>query len=52
MNKGQSGRWRGIYDEADVELFDHKLRDAVPDVYADWLRAGRIAGGGVDPSRM
>jgi aryl sulfotransferase len=52
MNKGQSGRWRGIYDEADVALFDRKLREAVPDVYADWLLAGRIAGSGVDPSRM
>jgi len=52
VNKGQSGRWRGLYDEADVELFDKKLREAVPDVYADWLLAGRIAGSGVDPSRM
>ena len=51
VNKGQSGRWRGLYDEADVELFDRKLRDAVPDAYADWLLAGRIAGSGVDPSR-
>ena len=52
LNKGQSGRWRGLYDEADVELFDHKLRRAVPDAYSDWLIAGRIAGGGVDPARM
>jgi aryl sulfotransferase len=52
VNKGQSGRWRGIYDEADVELFDKKLREAVPDNYANWLLAGRIAGSGVDPSRI
>ena len=52
VNKGQSGRWRGVYDEADVELFENKLRSAVPDSYADWLLAGRIAGSGVDPSRM
>jgi aryl sulfotransferase len=52
LNKGQSGRWRGVYDEADVELFDKKLRNAVPDDYTDWLLAGRIAGRGVDPSRM
>jgi aryl sulfotransferase len=52
VNKGQSGRWRGIYDESDVELFDGKLRSAVPDAYADWLISGRIAGSGVDPSRM
>ena len=44
VNKGQSGRWRGIYDEADVELFDKKLRDAVPDAYADWLLAGPDSG--------
>ncbi len=52
VNKGQSGRWRGVYDEADVELFDRKLRAAVPDAYADWLLAGRIAGSSVDPSQM
>ena len=52
LNKGQSGRWRGVYDEADVELFDKKLREAVPDDYADWLLAGRLAGSGLDPSKM
>jgi aryl sulfotransferase len=52
LNKGDSGRWRGLYHDADVELFDKKLRHAVPDRYADWLLAGRIAGSGVDPSRM
>ena len=52
VNKGRSGRWRGVYDEADVELFDKKLRAAVPNAYANWLLAGRIAGSGVDPSRM
>lgn len=52
LNKGKSGRWRGVYDEADVELFDKKLREAVPDGYADWLLAGRLAGSGLDPSQM
>jgi aryl sulfotransferase len=52
MNKGQSGRWRDVYDEADVELFDKKLRCAVPEPYADWLLSGRIAGTGIDPSQM
>ncbi len=52
VNKGQSGRWRGLYDEADVALFDTKLRSAVPDAYADWLLVGRIAGGGTEPSEM
>jgi hypothetical protein len=52
VNQGRSGRWQGVYDEADVALFDKKLREAVPDVYADWLIAGRIAGSGVDPSQM
>jgi aryl sulfotransferase len=52
INKGQSGRWRGIYDDADVELFDKKLRKAVPNLYADWLLSGRIAGSGIDPSQM
>jgi aryl sulfotransferase len=52
VNKGGSGRWRGIYDEADVELFSRKLRQAVPEHYADWLLAGRIADAGIDPSGM
>jgi hypothetical protein len=52
VNKGGSGRWRGIYDEADVALFDRKLREAVPEAYADWLLSGRIAGKGLDPSKM
>jgi aryl sulfotransferase len=52
VNKGKSGRWRGLYDETDVELFDRKLRTAVPAAYADWLLAGRLAGSGVDPSGM
>jgi hypothetical protein len=52
VNKGKSGRWRGVYDETDVELFDRKLRTAVPAAYADWLLAGRLAGSGVDPSGM
>jgi hypothetical protein len=33
-------------------LFEKKLRAAVPESYADWLLAGRIAGGGIDPSQM
>jgi hypothetical protein len=52
VNKGKSGRWRGVYDETDVELFDRKLRNSVPAAYADWLLAGRLAGSGVDPSDM
>jgi aryl sulfotransferase len=52
VNKGQSGRWRGLYDERDVALFEKKLRSAVPDAYADWLLIGRIAGAGIDPSEM
>ena len=52
INKGGAGRWRGMYDKADVALFEKKLREAVPAPYADWLLHGRIAGGGIDPSRM
>lgn len=52
INKGGAGRWRGIYDAADVALFEDKLRAAVPAPYADWLLTGRIAGSGTDPSRM
>lgn len=52
VNKGGSGRWRGIYAEADIELFNKKLRAAVPGPFADWLLSGRIAAGGLDPSQM
>jgi aryl sulfotransferase len=51
VNKGQSGNWRDLYDKADVELFDRKLRSAVPDAYADWLIGGRLATG-IDPARL
>ena len=52
INKGGSGRWRGVFHDADLELFEEKLRAAVPEPYADWLLAGRIASGGIDPSDM
>ena len=52
INKGGAGRWRGIFQAADLALFEKKLRAAVPEPYADWLLAGRIAGGGIDPSHM
>jgi hypothetical protein len=51
INKGQSGDWRDLYDKADVELFDRKLRGAVPNAYADWLIGGRLATG-IDPARL
>jgi len=52
VNKGGSGRWRGIYDEADLDLFDRKLRDAFPEAFSEWLLAGRMGANGVDPSEM
>jgi aryl sulfotransferase len=52
VNKGESGRWNGIYHTDDLNLFDRKLRNAVPGPYADWLLGGRIAGSGMDPSLM
>jgi aryl sulfotransferase len=52
INKGGAGRWRGVFQAADLALFEKKLRAAVPEPYADWLLAGRIASGGIDPSDM
>lgn len=52
INKGGAGRWRGVFQAADLALFEKKLRAAVPEPYAHWLLAGRIAGGGIDPSDM
>ena len=52
VNKGESGRWNGVYHADDVNLFDKKLRSAVPDPYAEWLLAGRIGGPGIAPSEM
>ena len=52
INKGGAGRWRGIFQAADLALFEKKLLAAVPEPYADWLLAGRIASGGIDPSDM
>jgi aryl sulfotransferase len=52
INKGGAGRWRGVFQAADLALFEKKLRTAMPEPYADWLLAGRIASGGIDPSDM
>jgi aryl sulfotransferase len=52
VNKGGSGRWRSIYDEADLDLFVRKLRAAFPEAFAEWLLAGRTGTNRVDPSEI
>lgn len=48
FHKGQSGRWRSFFKGDDLQLFEHKLRQALPPDYGRWLIEGRLSG--VDPA--
>lgn len=48
FHKGQSGRWQSFFKIDDLQLFEHKLRQALPPDYGRWLIEGRLSG--VDPA--
>lgn len=41
FHKGTNGRWRGVFREADLTLYDAKLRGELPPACARWLAYGR-----------
>ena len=43
FNKGEIGRWKGIYNSADLELFEKKIRSSLPAGAAEWLLNGQWA---------
>jgi aryl sulfotransferase len=40
FNVGQSGRWKGVFREEDLRLFNEKMM-ALPERYAKWILEGR-----------
>lgn len=43
FNKGGSGRWRGALTDADLALYDAKVRAKFPPNLAAWVQGGRAA---------
>lgn len=50
FNKGQSGRWRGIFAPEDLAVYDAKLTATLPPAGIRWLEGGRRAAG--DPAEI
>jgi aryl sulfotransferase len=44
LHKGTNDRWRGVLTDADLELYDKKLRSQLSPGLVRWLEAGRLAG--------
>ena len=45
FNKGTSGRWRGVLSEADLALYDAKVREKFSPSLAAWVEGGRAVTG-------
>ena len=42
LHKGTNGRWRGVFDQADLDLYDSKVEaEFAPDL-AHWIEFGRL----------
>jgi aryl sulfotransferase len=41
FNKGINGRWRGVFDQDDLDLYDAKLKAILPPACIKWLEFGR-----------
>ncbi|HEY7764168.1 MAG TPA: sulfotransferase domain-containing protein [Aestuariivirgaceae bacterium] len=46
FHRGTNARWHGIFREADLALYDLKLRTNLPAACARWVTHGRLAQGG------
>ena len=42
FNKGVNGRWQGVLAEADLALYDSKVRQVFAPELAEWLENGRL----------
>jgi aryl sulfotransferase len=45
FNKGVSGRWRGVLSDANLELYDARVRETLGPGLAVWLGGGRLKAG-------
>ncbi len=42
LHKGTNGRWRGVVDEADLDLYDAKVKAEFSPALASWIEHGRL----------
>jgi aryl sulfotransferase len=49
FNKGVNGRWRDLFSEDDLALYEAKVRQKLSPALAAWLEGGRLVAG--DPDR-
>jgi aryl sulfotransferase len=45
FHKGQAGRWKGVFRDDDLQLYDALIASRLPPDCAAWLHGGRHAGG-------
>jgi aryl sulfotransferase len=45
FHKGRNGRWRGVFREEDLALYDAKVEAMLPPACAQWVACGRRAAG-------
>lgn len=45
MHKGTNGRWRGVVNQEDLDLYDAKVQEEFSPELADWIEFGRLGGG-------
>jgi hypothetical protein len=50
FHRGGLGRWRGVFREEDLALYDAKLAAALPPPARRWVAEGRLQAG--DPDRL
>ena len=50
FNKGTNQRWRGVFHEEDLALYDAKMRETLPPDCARWVAGGRAGAGGDPPA--
>ncbi|MGH6972731.1 MAG: sulfotransferase domain-containing protein, partial [Caulobacteraceae bacterium] len=49
LHKGVNGRWRGLFDQADLAAYEAKVAEAFTPGLAAWLEGGRLIAG--DPAQ-
>jgi aryl sulfotransferase len=45
LHKGKNERWKGVYDRADLELYDEKIARLFSPSLAGWAEGGRLIAG-------
>ena len=45
LYKAQNDRWRGVFDDQDLALYDARVNEAFPPAFTAWLARGRLQAG-------